>query len=694
MRAGQWPCARERANEDALALPSMLSSPTRRGRSPSALIALLLGCLSACARDPLAPAEVARLGAPPPGTLPPLYTLADETRPVLALPPERRVDLIVPPNPGTTHAFALPAGLPDGIIIATGSIRRANRVTPLPPQLLITATDQAGTRLGTLTLPAAAQGPGPESALALTLTTPQTGTSEIRVAGPVIPPEAKLTFAFGLSEAALLPGSGALTFELAARTAEGSEVSLWSIALTPAAGMLPRWNEATVGLRKLAGQRVDFVFRGRPQGGERPAVGPLWSDPTVVAPRRRPPTRRNVILISIDTLRADRVGVYGAYRPTTPILDALASEAVVFSDAWAVWPETSGSHMSLFTSRYPSEHGVTSFISAPPPALELLAERLRREGYLTRAFTEDGGVWAYAGFARGFSAYGERRSPDFIYRGEAAATFADATRWVQSHADRTFFLFVHTYQVHAPYTPPEGYRDLFADVPGREPDDGAAQALAYDREVRFTDDQLGRFLDALRRLGVAERSIVIVTSDHGEEFREHGGMGHGRTLHREVLQVPLVLWAPGLLAPARVVAPATLLDVAPTLLELLGLAADPTHRGTSLAAAARAAAHDGRPPDDLARRPIFGEVDRTEKVRFHMASVRRGGRSAITDLADAQTRCYGADDPGEQRPSAECPDLVALVDQHRASALPLGAQTAPLADQRLIEKMRALGYLQ
>jgi arylsulfatase A-like enzyme len=417
---------------------------------------------------------------------------------------------------------------------------------------------------------------------------------------------------------------------------------------------------------------------------------PLWADPTITKPERRPLLHRSVVLISIDTLRADRVGVYGSYRPTTPAIDAIAAESAVFTNAWAVWPETSGSHMSLFSSRYPSEHGVKSFINLPAVSLELLAERLRREGYLTRAFTEDGGVWANAGFARGFSAYSERRNPDLKARGEAAATFADATRWVESHATRTFFLFIHTYQVHAPYRPPPDYRLLFADIPGHESIGLTANALNYDRETRFTDDQIGPFLTTLRRLGLAEQAIVIITSDHGEEFGDHGGMGHGRALHREILHVPLIAWAPGLLAPARVAAPASLLDVAPTVLELLGLAPDPGHRGLSLVAAARGG---GVPAD----RPIFGEVDRDDlihhdQVRF--VSVRQSGRTAITNLIDGSTRCYTADDPGEQHPGDDCAQLAALIAEHRRTTASAAPPRKSEVDARLIEKMRALGYVE
>jgi arylsulfatase A-like enzyme len=420
---------------------------------------------------------------------------------------------------------------------------------------------------------------------------------------------------------------------------------------------------------------------------------PLWGDPTITHVSERPASHRNLILISLDTLRADRVGVYGSYRPTTPALDALAAESAVFTNAWSPWPETSGSHMSLFTSRYPSEHGVTGFIVAPAAALELLAERLRREGYLTRAFTEDGGVWAQAGFARGFSAYSERRSPDAIYRGEAAATFADATRWVRAHADRPFFLFVHTYQVHAPYTPPRSHAELFPGIVAREPTAFAADALSYDREVRFTDDQLAGFIGSLRELGLADRTIVIITSDHGEEFGEHGDRGHGRSLHREVLAVPLIVWAPGLLPPARVDTPASLLDVAPSVLELLALEPTPSYRGTSLVGAVPAAAPRRSPAPD-APRDVFGEVDRFDRKRVHQVSVRREGRTAILDLTTNAVRCYGPDDAGEQRPSDACPDLVARITEHRQSMKPLGTLAPQAVDPRLIEKMRALGYLQ
>lgn len=669
-------------------------APTPRGArrrtvARAALVALALASACAPGGAERATADVAHLVAAAPGTLPPTYTLADETRPVLAAPPETRVQVSVPSGLRDVFTFPVPSSVAPGEVVATGVYQR-RRIYPLAPQLVQVTPDVAGERRATMVLPVLARGAGPPTGLALILTTPPTSAAvETVVAGVTVPPRAELHFAYALSEAAGLPGAAPVRLEVAARRTDG-ERALWFTVLDPKSGQARRWNETAIPLGALAGAPVSLVFRARAAGAGRPVLAPLWADPTVTVPAERPPARRNLVLISLDTLRADRVGVYGAYRPTTPAIDALAGGAVVFTDAWAPWPETSGSHMSLFTSRYPSEHGVTSFIHAPAPTLELLAGRLRHEGYLTRAFTEDGGVWANAGFARGFSAYTERRSADLVYRGEAAATFADAMRWIEAHADRTFFLFVHTYQVHAPYSPPREYRALFADIPGREPTGQTQNALAYDRETRFTDDQVGPFLAALGRLGLAERSIVVLTSDHGEEFGEHGGMGHGRTLYREALHVPLIVSAPGLLAPAHVAAPASLLDVVPTVLELLGLAPEPSHRGASLVAAARAGA-------GASDRPIFSEVDRADTIahdRVRLVSVRQGGRTAITDLRDDSTRCYDADDPGERQPHADCAALAALIAAHRRAMVPAGVAPAQVVDPRLLEKMRALGYIE
>jgi arylsulfatase A-like enzyme len=626
-----------------------------------------------------------------PGTPAPTYTLADETRPRFAGPIEATVHIPVPPTAGDTITFDVPPTIAAGDAVMTGLSDRAQRTLPIVPQRVRIA-DEGGTRRATIPVPGMARGPGKPAHLTLTLTTPPAvDVLESEAAVAKIPEHARLELAYGLSAAARLPGAAPVTFEVATR--EAPDHVLWTATLDPGASEARAWLEATVPLDGLAGRAVRLVFRAR--GADRQTLFPLWADPTIVKPAPRAPARRNVVLISIDTLRADRLGVYGSYRPTTPAIDAFAKRATLFEEAWSVWPETSGSHMSIFTSRFPSEHGVMSFIQTPPPSLTLLAEHLRKAGYLTRAFTEDGGVWANAGFARGFSAYGERRSLTGVYGGEAAATFGDATRWVESHRDRSFFLFVHTYQVHAPYLPPRSHRLFFLDVPGREGTGFSRNALFYDQETRFTNDQVGPFLASIERLGLGDRTIVVLLADHGEEFGEHGAGGHGRTLYREVLQVPLIVWAPGLAKPGRIATPVSLLDVAPTVLDLLGLPADPTHDGTSLAATVR-----GRPAKSPAPRPIFGEIDRDDLVeRDHVraVSVRLGGRTAIADLMAGTTRCYAADDPHEQRPLADCAAFTDLLAGRREALVrgrPSVAGTPAAVDPRTAEKMRALGYVQ
>jgi arylsulfatase A-like enzyme len=617
-----------------------------------------------------------------------LYTLADETRPVLSAPPEARLQLTV--AAGTRDlTVPVPQSIADAAeLVVSGAYTRAKRVYPLQPTVVSVSDDAAGGRVVALPVPAFARAAGPPTQFTLVLTRPP-ASRVVEERGPAfdVGSGARLHFAYGVTEAALAPGSAPVSFEVVAAGGDGPEQVLWSTVVTTGDVFAARWRSAVVDLAPVAGRRITPLFRARAAGDGRPIVVPVWGDPTMTARGTRPPERRNVILISLDTLRADRVGVYGAYRPTSPALDAFAARSAVFTSGWSAWPETSGSHMTIFSSRYPSEHGVTGFLSAPAATIELLAERLRREGYLTRAFTENGGVWAFAGFARGFSAYAERRSPDFVYRGEAAATFADAARWLQGHHERNFFLFVHTYQVHAPYRPPPEYATLFADVPAREPAPFAEDALAYDREARFMDDELAKLLATVDRLGIGEDTIVIITSDHGEEFGEHGGIGHGRTLHREVLQVPLIVFAPAIATPRRVDTPASLIDVAPTVLDLLGIAPDPGYRGTSLAPALR-----GEPmPAD---RAVFGEVDRVERQLYRQLSVRKEGRTAITDLVTNTTRCFAADDPAEQRPSATCPDLEALIAEHRRAVQPVTPATPQVVDPALVEKMRALGYIE
>jgi arylsulfatase A-like enzyme len=336
------------------------------------------------------------------------------------------------------------------------------------------------------------------------------------------------------------------------------------------------------------------------------------------------PGSPNLVLVTVDTLRADRLGAYGHPLATSPNLDALAREGTLFLDVFAQSHWTLPSHATMLTGRRPLVHGALDLDDVLSPALGTLAERLRDRGFRTAAFV--GGnrysfIGAARGFDQGFETYahyphpGRFRSGRLLrfldhlhvrqvrhHVGNAEAETGAALRWLATRGDEPFFLFVHYYDVHSkthrlPYEAPEPWRTAFCaealgdfdgcDAEGRcatdrlraiwaglspEPDAGELERLRclYDGGVAFVDAQLGRLFAGLERLGLGERTLVAVTSDHGEAFFEHGYPIH-TNLFDEVLRVPLILRGPGVPAGLRVAETGRLLDLVPTLLDRLGI---------------------------------------------------------------------------------------------------------------------------
>lgn len=302
----------------------------------------------------------------------------------------------------------------------------------------------------------------------------------------------------------------------------------------------------------------------------------------------------NVLLVSIDTLRADHVGCYGYARPTTPALDRFAAEhAVRFAHAFAEAPWTLPSHVTMLTGLHPLTHGVRLPEQAPSDEVRNLAELLDPTHY-SFAVTDGGWLSEPWGFARGFESFhAQDRDID--------AAVEMALEYVRHRRDKgPWFGFLHTYDVHCPYDPPEPYAGTFRS-PEAEPIEvagrcgnphfnsipvtaGQARFLAdrYDEDLRRVDDALAQLFAELTELDLWKDTIVIVTSDHGEEFLEHGQIGHERTLSREVLAIPLLVAVPGCEAGV-VEAPVGLADLVPTVLELVGgLGQGARFDGTSL----------------------------------------------------------------------------------------------------------------
>ncbi|QDU67635.1 sulfatase [Engelhardtia mirabilis] len=339
-------------------------------------------------------------------------------------------------------------------------------------------------------------------------------------------------------------------------------------------------------------------------------------------------TRPHLILVSLDTLRADHLGCYGHDRPTSPFLDELARKGVLFEDVAAPSSKTAPSHMSMFTGVHPTVHGVRNYYGraawAPSDDLPTVIERASQAGYITAGFTGGGMMSSELGFGRGFDLYDARG-------GGADRVFERAIAWIDDAAgdvqeDESVFLFLHTYEIHDPYTPPLEWQAKFVDpnysggidsTRTAYPEDAAEAWKAdrsfyrnvqerfwggfdgrkeseydhlrdlYDSGIAFTDHLLRGVFEELEKVGWLESSIVIVTSDHGDGFGEHGTTSH-QSIFDEILHVPLIAILPESYPDARrgarVTAPVMGVDLASTIVELLGLDPLPDAQGASWAA--------------------------------------------------------------------------------------------------------------
>ncbi|HET8644195.1 MAG TPA: sulfatase, partial [Vicinamibacteria bacterium] len=295
------------------------------------------------------------------------------------------------------------------------------------------------------------------------------------------------------------------------------------------------------------------------------------------------PPPPNLLLVTIDTLRADRVGAYGYAGAATPVMDRLAREGVRVADAVVQVPQTRPSHASLFTGRQPYEHGLRDNYSPPLAAgTPTLASLLRARGYDTAGFVGAYPVSRPSGLDQGFATFDDpfgafqattTREPR-VER-TAREVVDRALEWLDRPRTAPFLAWVHLFDPHAPYAPPAPFKARFAARP-------------YDGEVAYADAQLGRLVSWLDRSGARGRTLVVVTSDHGEGLGEHGEDEHMLFVYDATLRVPLILSQPGALPGGKVVAGQfRSVDLLPTVLELLGLAA-PATSGASRAEQVRA----------------------------------------------------------------------------------------------------------
>lgn len=377
-----------------------------------------------------------------------------------------------------------------------------------------------------------------------------------------------------------------------------------------------------------------------------------------------PRVRRSVLLFLVDTLRADRLGCYGYDRDTSPALDRLAEDGVLFENCFAQSSWTKPATASILTGLHPSFHGANHRFTVLPEDLVTLPQLLRDHGYRTGAFLANGFIFdRRMGFDRGFDefrGYGDPPpdSPVQYVRGESPVT--DAIEWIEGGGEEPFFAFVHIVDPHSPYGAPAPYESKFAaPYDGRlkspvdftldrevihelDESDWEFVRSLYDGEIAYSDAQFARILKSLRERGLSEETLVVFVSDHGEEFYDHRDFGHPPTILQELIHVPLVVKIPGLpdeVRGLRMKGACRQVDLLPTILDSVGVPIPPEIQGTSLLP--RIFAEDQRDGP-----PVVSEVDKDGRSR---KSVIVDGRKYIRQWAPHPQEYFFdlRKDPGE-----------------------------------------------
>ncbi len=448
----------------------------------------------------------------------------------------------------------------------------------------------------------------------------------------------------------------------------------------------------------------------------------------LLLPACRSGGRPNIILIVVDSLRADRLGSYGNRHNTSPNIDAVARDGVLFSNAIAESPWTLPSHASIFTSLYVSAHGVYRDTDRLHTKAVTLAETLHEAGYVTGAFVCAPFLNKKYGFDQGFETYDQSLSAHSHVGSHRAITSEPLTRmakeWLSARGPEPFFLFLHYWDVHYDYIPPApfdtifdpAYRgtldgrdisertDLTADLPREDLEHLFA---IYDGEIAYTDHHLGDLFSFMKRTGLWDETVLVITSDHGDELLDHGQTGHWHTVYQELIKVPLIIRDPRLrrrgIEAGELV---ELVDLYPTFLEMAG-AEPPPHEIEGVSLVPLLAGKDV-PWEDVGYAETFrGNLDRIGRptdLAVHR-SIQAGGLKLIQRLREPeQLLLFDLDaDPGELRDiAAGRPEdvealkggLEAWAEEQAQKGWELRLSGEHTLDEETLEQLRSLGYVE
>jgi arylsulfatase A-like enzyme len=549
---------------------------------------------------------------------------------------------------------------------------------------------------------------------------------------PVTVPEgARLHFGVGTTAR-----NSAVRFRV---SVQGATDALWSKSLTD----VEEWADADVDLSRWGGRSIRLVFR---TDGDREGVVGLWANPVVTT--GAPKTKPNILIYTIDTLRADHASLYGYTRDTTPFLKKLGAAGIIFDDCEAQATWTKASIASLMTSVYSFTHGITADSDTIPSGAPALGEQLRAAGYVTASIVASPWVGRATGLQRGFDYLLEspvilRNRTEQADRGtDSAALNRVVFPWLDRHHDEPFFLYAHATDPHAPYRPPPPFEGKF-DNPahtaefdriyssfttkheygggaminramcskaGVDPDRFIREAEErYDGEILHNDHSFELLVDKLRQLGVLDNTLIVVLSDHGEEFWDHGWTAHGQSVYQELSHCLLMMWNPRLLPVARrVINPVQLIDVMPTVLDLVGLKTPEFAEGQSLVPLAKgqtfrrrgmvvssrfgAVKPAGLVPENST--DSFAIIDSKWKFIYRNKAQKAGIKKV--ELYDRTTDRSEQHDVADRHPhevESKTEELVQWIEAQNKVRAILGHTGTSQMDQRTIEQLRSLGYL-
>ena len=444
----------------------------------------------------------------------------------------------------------------------------------------------------------------------------------------------------------------------------------------------------------------------------------------------------NVIFIVIDTLRPDHLGCYGYTRDTSPHIDSLAKQGVLFKNTIAQAPWTKPSVASFFTSTLPSTHGVTwrGRNSTLPTSMLTLAEILKQNGYKTAAFSDNPHINSFNGFDQGFDTFIEN---NHFLRGNAEPLTNKMIGWLKQHSGEKHFTYIHYLDPHDPYQAPGTYCDMFInkkemnvrkavktgnayflngesvldkrmksngksllpqDYPLPTPITISEKELnylisLYDGEIRYVDYHLGRLMAALRDLKTFDKTAIVITSDHGEEFLEHGIFRHGYHLYDEIIKVPLIIVLPHSdKTPLEIKTPVNLIDLMPTILNLLAIPLPSGMQGKSLISLI-----------NKGKRAVSPSVSETSWKGARAQSLRLTGWKYINDIRNERFELFNLDeDPGEKnnlhlKKPKRVEELSHLLSNIISKTYPVTGKPKrkniqPKKEER--DKLKSLGYIQ